>query len=361
MWVVSCQLLSKLQPTTDNPQPITHNRQPTTDNRQPTTDNRQPKPMQKETLYEQIEQYIKGEMKADTKTAFEAQLAKDAELKAEVNFQRDLYQELEHRQKQLLRNKLHDLGEEFMANIPEGNPDSASKRWRNSVAGLMLLVLGAGAVWFLNRDDRLAVDSEVVPAPGEANQEVPMEAEKDITTEIEEEILGGSAESDSDEPPAPIHPEPSNTEGQEPEKKDKAPRPIAGNFEPNPSFERYFTGTLARGADFEVTVDAPQQISTGTLVNGQFQFNCSGQVTSESGDAPIDFRLRFFTNNPEDFQADRALQEWELEFNNTNNTHLFELSETLTFEPGLYYFTIEDWESGEKFFVGKISLIMNEK
>jgi hypothetical protein len=149
--------------------------------------------MEKEQIYQTIEAYLEGELGPEERTAFEEELATDADLAREVALHRRLQEELGDADKVNLRMSLEAIAKEFPApdldnTPPDGSNLPGPENGGGQAGGLpfwiwglgFFLIVGGGVWYYLSNlpDD---------PASALLTVEEPAETETDETTATLEE------------------------------------------------------------------------------------------------------------------------------------------------------------------------------
>lgn len=127
-------------------------------------------------------------------------------------------------------------------------------------------------------------------------------------------------------------------------------------FLPNPHLESYLQIPVL-GKDFTIEIDYPKQEMRYPLKNNQFMFRVKGQIIANSNILPSNFKLRLFSNSIDDFKNHKVIEEWDIDFKNNTSPFEFKISNILNVQRGIYYFSIEQMDTQERFYVGKISLL----
>lgn len=131
---------------------------------------------------------------------------------------------------------------------------------------------------------------------------------------------------------------------------------VIDKFVPNPALEAYLELPIL-GKDFVVKLEYPNKEIRHPLKNNQFMFRIKGEIIPKSEALPTGFKLRLFSNSTKDFKADKSMDEWDIIFKDEENPFAFKVSNIINVQAGIYYYTIEETESKERFYVGKISLL----
>lgn len=142
---------------------------------------------------------------------------------------------------------------------------------------------------------------------------------------------------------------------------------------PNPLLEGYVEQEL-RESPYTFDITYPNKEARLTeQPDGTHLFRLAGRlsinVVSEEGtttsaptasedeapDIPA-FRVHLFSNKPEDYESFQPIFTEDIIFQVEGNVYVFQLSHPEELDPGLYYYLIEATESGEAFYVGKVSV-----
>jgi len=127
-------------------------------------------------------------------------------------------------------------------------------------------------------------------------------------------------------------------------------------FIPNPELESYL-GLPILGKDFAVKLEYPKEEIRHPLEHNQFMLRIKGEIIPKSDVHLSGFKLRLFSNNVKDIKADKSIDEWDIVFKDDEHPFTFKFNNILNIEAGIYYYTIEQTESQELFYVGKMSLL----
>ncbi|MBL7805940.1 MAG: hypothetical protein JNL02_19520 [Saprospiraceae bacterium] len=135
-------------------------------------------------------------------------------------------------------------------------------------------------------------------------------------------------------------------------------RQIAADFRPNPHLEALlgpgrFRGNADEQPAWVKTPPAEQQCESAATM---CRINLRGQLRGDI-EAIKQFRWLLFSNKPADFTALRPLQSGSFSTkNNPDQTIGIDAGISLRLAPGLYYYLIEDAESGATYFTGKLTV-----
>lgn len=317
--------------------------------------------MEQKDQHTKIEEYLQNEMNTKDKAAFEAAMKGDPSLAKEFQFHKELHRELENRPKQILRTNLHHLGDEYLDIIPNPKSKPFNGRWQNYIPGIVVFFLGVAAAWFLVLRGNLSSEQQTLPPADTATTELPTidSQQKKEEATLNELNTANPKKEESPQTETPKKKEsekkPSVNSNSNQDNNEKPKRPIAANFEVNPALEKYLSsgGSLVRGGDYELKLEQ-NAVTNLSAKDGPLLIKYSGILSSESGEEPGNFKFRLFSNKPTGFKQDKPVAEWDLVFTPQDGAFTFKITETLRTASGLYYFIIEDWDSGEKYYVGKI-------
>lgn len=138
----------------------------------------------------------------------------------------------------------------------------------------------------------------------------------------------------------------------------KKPRPIAAaDLAPNPMLETII-GLQYRGSDVEFEMQTPQKDFQVKSSNGRVALSFSGKLITDESEITDDFQLLLFSNKKVDFEEFKPLiaQEITLE-KSAEGGFSFQLEAALVLNPGLYYYMIEDVNSGKPYVVERIFVV----
>ncbi len=262
--------------------------------------------MKNSELYEQIEAYLTHTLPADERQALEQRLAEDESLRQEVALHRQMH--LDYNAGRLkLRASLRDVMQE---QLPPDTPSASGNKlrwglWLIGIAGIVCI-----AVWASSQRTKPA---PVVPAPA------PVET------------------------PPPYAPAP-------------APKtaPIAmtdpARFKPNPGMEAFVRSDV-RSESIQVKLSRP--LNDAHFIpdaKGLVALRFTGFADLPEDQADTELVLSFFDNR----NANQAIQVVPVSGQKGVDHRLkFDLAQSLKFQPGLYYFTIEQRDKGEILYAGR--------
>jgi anti-sigma factor RsiW len=272
---------------------------------------------ERDELFERIEAYLNDTLGPDQRRAFEQQLSTDAALRREVELHRRLQSDYDPGRLEL-RAALRTVMEEPLPPDPPG-PSARGAGWGRWLALLGLITLIAWSVWQWRR-----------PAP-----EPPAATPTQTPAASRPDSLPIATPARPEKSPAPSQP---------------IARADPARLEPNASLEA-FVGAGLRSESAEVRMTRP---ANGLRVlpdaNGGFSLRFSGTITLREDRAPAGFVLSFFDNR--DANRPRLAVPLPTE-PAAKGIQRFDLRQRLSFEPGLYYFTVEEKDVGEILYAGK--------
>ncbi|MFN0013301.1 MAG: hypothetical protein ACKVU2_02025 [Saprospiraceae bacterium] len=275
---------------------------------------------------EQIEAYLNGTLEDDARAAFELAMQHDPELAAEVRLYRDMATALNPTPTEdALRSNLKRLGRQHAPVEPVAGRRIALWWW---LAGtLAVLGLIGWLVWRM-------------PAPVPADHRKTPADQPVAQTPLPSKPPAAAREKTP--PPSPLP-------------KAREPRLLAADFRPNPRLEDLMN-TQFRGDKYQFQVNRPAPGANLSRKQKQVAFRLEGTVETDVREISVPFRVLVFSNLPEDYEQFRPAYAARLSFEKTDRIFSFRLDERLALAPGLYYFLIEDEDSGMVFHAGKVSV-----
>ena len=125
---------------------------------------------------------------------------------------------------------------------------------------------------------------------------------------------------------------------------------------PNPLLEGYIDQELRKG-DYRFEVTYPnKEAQLVEQADGTHLFRLTGRLYTDKEEISSSFRIHLFSNKPEAYEAFLPIFSEDLSFQVEGDHFVFQLSHPEFLDPGLYYYLIEEAESGEVFAVGKVSV-----
>lgn len=279
--------------------------------------------MNNESLDDLIHDYLSGVMDIETRKEFESQLASHPDMAERVRFERELYNAIGQSPENDLRANLQQITRRFdqteFVSVPVSAEKTSRKRlWRG--VGILALV-GALVLWWITQ---YRMKPDATPAPASEPVQI-------ISTPTIEQT-------------------PAVQEAPPPQAVQKS-RPVAASYEPIPALETY-VGSQYRSQDWKVTVEEPLPNAQLPAKNGHLSLHISGNIQSTVVAEP-GLRVLIFNNDLKSFEAMQPIANAALKVAPDGN-FLFE--KVMVFKPGLYYYLIEDEESGNWLFVGKFRM-----
>lgn len=275
--------------------------------------------------YAQIDDYLAGNLEGDARRQFEQAMDADPGLAREVALYRDMANALKPDGEDALRANLEQLGQKYAP--PE--PPSNARRLGWAVAVVLLLLCG-GLAW-----------KWCAAGPAQPHAPAPPALEKNAA------------------PAAPLTPTEPVAGQQNPSPSPKATTPkaplLAANFEPNPRLETLL-GSQYRGGAFRVRVDAPPANGQLTRTGGQAVFRLSGAAEPERANETPALQLLLYGNRSADYEQSRPVWRQNLAFEKSGDAFRFRLEKRLDLAPGIYYYLIEDPDTGMLLYAGKVTL-----
>lgn len=287
--------------------------------------------MEKMDLYTLIEAYLDDALPPDQRREVEQRIASDEAFREEVGLHRALQEDYSDPTRWRLRATLSDLMEEELP-IDETTPSNPSGglpkhwQWAGIVAAVLVAVMG---VWYLAQIQSGQKAPEPVEKQTIQKPNVPIaEAEGTDSTIVKK----------GEEPPT---------------QKPKEPALIAqadpANFKESPSMEALmgFRG----GSGMTLQMSAPKHATTiQPNAKGAANLRFSGALKAAAPNETVQLDLLVFNNKA----GNKPLLSLSVQpASDTNGNAAFDLRQQVGFPKGLYYFRIEERESGEVLVVGK--------
>jgi len=270
---------------------------------------------------EQIPAFLDGTLTGQALEAFEQALQTDPELATEVQLYRDMAAALKPAPAEdALRANLKRLGR-------ENTPVTPVRRRIWLAAACLLALLGIALLW-----------RSRVPAPETTPARPPVQETPKTAPPVAQKTT-------------PVPPTPARTNGNAAEKVVK-PRLYAAAYAPNPRLEAML-GSRLRGDDYLFRITQPTANTSLKRRNGTANFILSGTLETSSDEVQAPFRVLIFSNNPADYESFSFVFSASLVFEKEQDAFRFRTENPLQAPPGLYYFLIEDENSGLPYFTGK--------
>ncbi len=312
--------------------------------------------MEKEQLYELIEQYLDGTLSVEALATFEKRLQTEPELAKEVTLHRKLQEELGNAQKRQLRSKLDVLRKEFTPSENETKIVSINQTRRLrlliSVAASILVLVFAIWFFFFKTPEKQEIVDEKPPMEKESldPNEKPIKEIEDPSNLVEDQTDPEKQPTEKDEIEDIV-----------------PPINLIAAFEANPELENLIAQNGNNEA-FEFSAEKPELGEVFNLKNGKIDLQINGMLfTSELKDLSS-FEVAIYNNNPQNFaskkniatiqlilEKDTSEEEDGLAFA-TKDGYFYSLKKSLSAKPGLYYYLILQKGQPKPLFIGKFQV-----
>lgn len=270
-------------------------------------------------LYELIESYLDGGLPDEQRREVERRMATDKAFREEVELHRALQEDYEDPSRWRLREALSGIMDEPPppeTPAPEEKRPRRRRYWWTAIPAVLLL---AGGIWYLMKPGAPAA----VPAPARTQPENPPVEQKN-------------------EAPSPKNP------SQTPNKFMPIAQADPANFAKNASMEalRNLRGT----GDISLQMTAPKDDAVFEPDGiGQTRLHFSGALAGLAPDEVLPLNLLIFNNRDADKPLLTLLTQAAAD---AKGAATFDLLQTVDFPKGLYYFRIDERESGEMLGMG---------
>lgn len=273
-----------------------------------------------------IADYISGALSPESRQQFEQRLAADPALARKLALEQELHTALgSSTPEAAFRENLRRLAEKFdhpekLSPDPKGT--RRNKTWFWWILGAGFIILSGILLWRSSRkpSSEPVQESQKTPVNPGQQQRTP-----DATIpEIQD-----------------VHPDHTPVKS----------APMASAFEELPALETYI-GSQLRGEDYHFIITAPLRNNPLRSNQGKTVFYLKGKL---EGKMPADasFKVLIFSNSRRRFEAMQPLTAYSLGFDDDAQ---FNLGAILPLSPGLYYYLIEEQESGSWVYVDKFSV-----
>ena len=284
-----------------------------------------------ENQYEKIEAYIDGTLPAEERRDFEAKIAADPELGAEVKLHQRLQDTLSNEAEWRFRQTLNELRDSVDEQLTEEEKPSGNSSLKWLLPGILGLIIIASLTWYYMTPPPMPQLPETPEVPEAPREEISPAEETEPTVTAPEE-----------EPPVAEEPEPE--------------APAVQPYAPIPELEQLAAASpLSNAYDFslEATVRSgnPQ-----TLI-------VEGELLSAQWDAETPLLLELYSNNPKRYPADPLLSgnmiATELQEDGpiafaAKTAYFVNFEEDVDLPKGLYYYRVRLTGAEELLWVGKI-------
>lgn len=130
-------------------------------------------------------------------------------------------------------------------------------------------------------------------------------------------------------------------------------RRLAADLRPNPALEYQLGAGQYRDAGAFQWTQAPVTEPRFARAGGKTRFSIEAAATA-SPDLARRLRWQVYSNQPADYDAGRASHSGPFSVGEqAGGQYVFSATADLALDPGLYYFLVEDPDTGDVFFVGK--------
>lgn len=294
--------------------------------------------MEKQSGFEKIGKFLSRKLKGEELAAFQRKLENDADFADEVDLHRQMGK--------ALKNSPED---DFRANLSViGKRQSMAKRRIIGFWAIVFLLIGVGW-WMISSDseiDYMSDDYQESPLPKiESKDNSVIETKSTKVDVLENETI----------------PEKTNKIDQVKEESPTPPtsRPIAANFETNSLLESHI-GNAIRGGHYSFEINQPAVDERLVINKNESVFRFSGVLQTNKQTLNDDFQVHLFTNKKEDYENFRPVFTLPLSFEKINDAFAFDVVQKQKLPNGLYYYLLEDANSGEMIRVGKVLVTPKE-
>lgn len=294
-----------------------------------------------EDKYREIQDYLDKKLSQEDLSHFENKLKADQDLAQEVKLQEEMKIFLADTPENELRKNLQKLNQE----VKEG-PVKTGKSWRFLLLLLPVLLL---TVWWVSSQ----MMKNTVPETLSPMEDVLIETEEKETPNepVKEKELPVE---DKVEDPSPSVPKEQPTRGRE--KPAKTSRPIAANFDPNPSLE-FLIENNRRDNEVTLEVEEKQANIQVPRAGSSFDFRFVAVLRSKADLLQQDFKLHLFSNKKADFEDFIPLSTNDLSLEKvTDDDYRIDFNSSLSLQPGRYYYILEDFTEEKIYFVEKFEV-----
>ncbi len=294
-----------------------------------------------EDKYREIQDYLDKKLSQEDLSHFENKLKADQDLAQEVKLQEEMKTFLADTPENELRKNLQKLNQE----VKEG-PVKTEKSWRFLLLLLPVLLL---TVWWVSSQmmkntvaETLSPMEDVLIETEETK--TPNEPVKEKELPVEDKV----------EEPSPSVPKEQPTRGRE--KPAKTSRPIAANFDPNPSLE-FLIENNRRDNEVTLEVEEKQANIQVPRAGSNFDFRFVAVLRSKADLLQQDFKLHLFSNKKADFEDFIPLSTNDLSLEKvTDDDYRIDFNSSLSLQPGRYYYILEDFTEEKIYFVEKFEV-----
>ena len=297
--------------------------------------------MDKEQLYNIIEEFLEGTLSGDELQAFEQRLQTEPDLAEEVELHRKIHGEIGDAQKRMLKSKLDTLREEFTqkeeneTKVVPINRGINLKMFISVAAGILVLVFAIWFFFFKTPEKR-----EIV------NEDTPIEKEQIDPNETPiKEIEDPSNLVENQNDPEKESNQKDNIEDITPEES------LIANFDPNPELENLIAQN-GNNDDIEFAAEKPDENDPFILKNSKIDLQINGMLFASEIKNEENFAVSIYDNNPQNYTSKKSINTFQLSIEKddgeeedglafaSKNGYFYSLQKTISVKPGLYYYLI---------------------
>lgn len=256
---------------------------------------------------ELVERYLLDQLSEEEKTVFQAQLLRDPDLQEELR-------QIRYLQKAMRAEKLQSE--------KRGRP---GRRWLFLGISFFMLLL-TGILWLYFSKTNAVSSNTFSPAKSSPQNPQPSQKVPPVTTPSEKQTA--------------------------PKTTLKESKPVASDFVPNPDLENFIGNTVRSGA-FQLNITQPLPNSQLHRNRGQVEFKLEGTIEGKPVEENWPLQIHLFSNKKEDYQNFKSIWTAPVFLNSDGDPRSFSITKSLPLTPGLYYFILENSDSGEMLYVGR--------
>ncbi|MEZ5044098.1 MAG: hypothetical protein R2828_29665 [Saprospiraceae bacterium] len=308
--------------------------------------------MEKSELHDQIDAYLDGTMSDAARADMEHQLKSDADLRAQVQLQKELKAAYQNPARLRLRSVMADIMEEDLADHANTSKEKGDwSKWIGLI--VVILVLFTIAIWWIVNPGPAEQEINSTPVADKAPISTPSLGKDSLPPVIMEDIPDAAEDnklqvSPDETPPA------ANSKTDPVEKNIPIAAIDPAVFELNDSRETMLAGIYTRSTEaIKIVLQLPARDTTFASQPGnRIAINFSGTITSTNGSELPALTLFVYDNKQR-----RPIADFEIPLvaGVVNKTGQFQQILALNLAPGLYYFFLESEEgdllNGGKFFI----------
>ncbi len=306
--------------------------------------------MEKEQFYNMIEQYLDGSLSGEALEAFEQRLQTEPDFVEEVALHRKLQEELGNAQKRQLRSKLDALRKDFtQKEETKVVPIDSNQKWKIMVSVAASFLVLSLAFWYfvLRGPEKPKIVDDTPPV----NNEDPTPQKEDQIKEIEDPTRLVEDKTDPEKKTDPVETPP-------------PPENLLANFEPNPELEDLIAQNGTVG-DFEFSIEKPEKNKAFVLTDNKIEIQFSGMLSTSAIENENNLEVAIYNNDPQNFKSKKRIAKFQIPLEKDTSeddegiafiekdVYYFDLQKTLTLDPGLYYYLIQQKGNSTTLFTGR--------